>query len=151
MLPLEDFSAPIRNAAMATLPAYLAFFCLENAVRGLVTDRMNETHGSGWWETYCSTGIRDKVGKRRSAEGVNRWHMMRGAENIYYTDFGDLRSIIQSNWVDFEDLFPDQNWVLSRLTELENSRNVIAHMNALDETETTRLRLYLRDWMRQVG
>jgi hypothetical protein len=34
VMPLDDFSPPIRQAAMKTLPAFLAFFCLENAVRG---------------------------------------------------------------------------------------------------------------------
>ena len=77
--------------------------------------------------------------------------MSRGASDIYYTDFGDLRLIIQANWQDFEDLFPHQNWIVSRLDELESSRNIIAHSNTLDERELTRLKIYLQDWMRQVG
>jgi hypothetical protein len=77
--------------------------------------------------------------------------MSRGAGPLFYTDFGDLKSIIQSNWPAFDDLFPDQNWLLARLTELEASRNIIAHMNPLDERENARLGLYLRDWTRQVG
>ena len=66
-------------------------------------------------------------------------------------DFGDLKSIITSNWLDFQDLFPDQNWVMARLAELEASRNIIAHSNVLEEREMTRLRLYVQDWLRQVG
>ena len=51
----------------------------------------------------------------------------------------------------FEDLFPDQNWLVNRLTELEASRNIIAHSNTLDKRELTRVRMYLQDWIRQVG
>ena len=151
VLPLEDFSPDVRRSAMSTLAAYLAFYCLENSIRELITERMTENHGSDWWNTKAPAGIREKVAKRQEAEGDNRWHISRGAGDLYYTDFGDLKSILQSSWTDFSDLFPDQNWVLSRMTELEASRNIIAHMNPLDDRENGRLKLYLQDWTRQVG
>jgi hypothetical protein len=40
---------------------------------------------------------------------------------------------------------------MARLAELEASRNIIAHSNVLEEREMTRLRLYVQDWLRQVG
>lgn len=150
VLPIEDFSAEIRTNAMANLPAYLAFFCLENAVRELIVERMLQQHGSDWW-TKVPRGIADKVASRREKEGNNRWHSRRGAEEIYYTDFGDLALIIQNAWVDFSDLFPDVAWITSRLKDLELSRNVIAHNNLLDKLEVDRIRMYLSDWLRQVG
>jgi hypothetical protein len=151
VLPLEDFSAEIRSKAMSNLPAYLAFFCLENAVRELIAERMDQQHGPDWWETQVAKGIRDKVQNRREKEGTNRWHSRRGAEEIYYTDFGDLALIIQNGWSDFSDLFPDVAWIGNRLKELEQSRNVIAHNNVLDKLELDRIRMYLSDWLRQVG
>ncbi len=151
VLPLEDFSADIRRASMSALPAYLAFFCLENSVRELIAQRLLERRGSTWWEESVPKAVRDRVTGRRDKEGVQRWHVSRGATEIYYTDFGDLKLILQNNWQDFEDLFPHQNWILSRLDELEASRNIIAHSNTLDERELARIRLYLQDWTRQVG
>jgi hypothetical protein len=151
VMRLEEFSSPVRKGAMEALPAYLAFFCLENAVRELIADRLAENHGSAWWPSKVPGTIREKVAKRQGAEGKDRWHMARGAAEIYYTDFGDLKSIITSNWQDFEDLFPDQAWVMARLAELEASRNIIAHSNVLEDREMTRLRLYVQDWLRQVG
>lgn len=151
VLPLDDFSADVRRQSMAALPAYLAFFCLENSVRELVAERLLERRGSDWWMTCTSKAIQDRVATRKAKEGVHRWHVSRGASEIYYTDFGDLRLIIQANWQDFEDLFPHQNWIVSRLDELESSRNIIAHSNVLDERELTRLKIYLQDWTRQVG
>ena len=151
VLPIDDFSVTIRRAAMSALPAYLAFFCLENAVRELINERLTDVRGASWWDTHTSSPLRKKVEDRRDKEGMNRWHVARGAHPIYYTDFGDLRSLLQNNWPDFEDLFPDQNWVLSRIGELELSRNVIAHSNQLDDRELGRIRLYLQDWIQQVG
>lgn len=151
VLPLEDFPPSIRRAAMAALPAYLAFFCLENSVRELVAERLNESHGSNWWDDCASSQVRGKVSKRQEKEGRERWHVRRGEQEIYYTDFGDLKSLITNHFTDFEDLFPDQNWVSLRLDELEASRNVIAHCNVLDDRELGRISLYLQDWIRQVG
>lgn len=151
VLPIDDFSPTIRSAAMTALPVYLAFFCLENAVRELINERMTDVHGADWWESLASSQLRKKVDDRRQKEGANRWHVARGVHAIYYTDFGDLRSLLQNNWTDFEDLFPDQNWVLTRIGELELSRNVIAHCNTLDDREVSRVRLYLQDWIKQVG
>lgn len=151
VMPLEDFSPSIRRSAMVALGSYLAFFCLENAVRELVSERLLEVHGSGWWTKVVPAAVRLRVERRQDSEGQNRWHISRGAAEIDYTDFGDLRLMIQSNWADFGDLFPDQNWVIARLSELEASRNVIAHMNVLDAREESRVRLYLQDWTRQVG
>lgn len=151
VLPLEDFPASVRRSAMSALPAYLAFFCLENSVRELVADRLSENHGSDWWEVCASRPVRDKVSKRQEKEGLDRWHARRGEHPIHYTDFGDLKSLIINNFSDFEDLLPDQNWISSRLDELELSRNIIAHSNILEDRELNRIRLYLYDWARQVG
>lgn len=151
VLPLEDFSGDIREAAMSALPAYLAFFCIENAVRELIRERMSQQHGNDWWDTCVATGIREKVAQRREKEGQNRWHTRRGAHELNYTDFGDLALILQNAWADFSDLFPDVSWITNRLRELELSRNVIAHNNVLDKHELDRIRMYLSDWLRQVG
>ena len=141
VIPLEGFSADTRRAAIQALPAYLAFFCLENSVRELVVERLRENHGSDWWETCTTTELRKKVEGRQEKEGKQRWHVRRGEAEIFYTDFGDLKALIRNNWVDFEDLLPDQHWITARLDELEASRNVIAHSNLLDAVSYTHLTL----------
>jgi hypothetical protein len=151
VLPLEDFSSEIRTGAVHSLPAFLAFYCFENAARELISERMTQQYGPDWWETYASQELRRKVGERRDKEGRNRWHTRRGAQEINYTDFGDLATLVRNNWSDFSDLFPDQNWVSGRFGELEQSRNIIAHNNQLDDREVDRIRMYLADWLQQVG
>jgi hypothetical protein len=151
VIPLEDFSPEIRRSSMHALPVYLAFFCIENGVRELVSQRLLESLGAEWWAEAASEPLKKTVTERREKEGKNRWHVQRGAQEIYYTNFGDLASLIRNNWAYFEDLFPDQNWILQRLSELEDSRNVIAHSNLLEQREIERVRMYLQDWVRQVG
>ncbi|TXK18648.1 Swt1 family HEPN domain-containing protein [Homoserinibacter sp. GY 40078] len=151
VMPLEDFSADLRASAMKALPAYLAFHVFENSAREVVSERLAEKLGPEWWDQAASIKLKGKVEGRQKSEGRDRWHMRRGATEIYYTDFGDLASLIQNNWEHFEDLFPDINWVVSRFDELEKSRNIVAHNNLLEAHEVGRITLYLRDWVRQVG
>lgn len=151
VLPLEDFSPDVRRRAIRSLPAYLAFFCLENSARELIADRLSENHKSDWWKKCVPNSVRNGVADRQEKEEADRWHMQRGASEIYYTNFGDLTAIVRNNWSDFEDLFPDQNWIMSRFGDLEKSRNIIAHNNVLDDREIDRIRMYLDDWIRQVG
>lgn len=150
-LRLEDFSVEIRRSAMKAFPAYLAFFCLENAVREIVSERLGENIGPDWWDSCATKKTRDKVAARQKAEGIERWHARRGEHPIYYSDFGDLQNLITNNWPEFEDLFPDQNWLKARLGELEALRNIIAHSNLVESRDLDRIKLYLEDWTRQVG
>lgn len=151
VMPLEDFAPEIRESAMSALPAYLAFFCFENSVRDVVRERLTERKGPDWWDESATNPLKSKVEKRQESEGKDRWHMRRGASEIHYTDFGDLAVLIRNNWDEFADLFPDLNWVTTRFDELEKSRNIVAHNNVLEAHEVTRISLYLRDWVRQVG
>ena len=151
VMPMEDFSADTRRSGMTALPAYLAFFMLENSARELIGERLSEAHGPGWWDKAATAPIKRNVDSRREKEGKNRWHMQRGASEIYYTDFGDLSSLIENNWDDFSDLFPNREWIKSRFTELEASRNIVAHNNLLEAREIERLKMYLSDWVKQVG
>ena len=147
----EDFSTPIRTQAVKMGALYQAFFCFENAVREFVADRLNESLGADWWQKGTTSAIRQRVEQRRRKEQENRWHSPRGDSEIAYADFGDLSSIITNNWAFFEDVFPDQDWIRTRLADLEMSRNVIAHNGVLNGREITRITLYLKDWVMQVG
>lgn len=58
-----------------------------------------------------------------------------------YADFGDMPGIIINNRADFEDIFDSQDWVKTRFSDLEKSRNVIAQNNVLEDGEVERIRL----------
>jgi hypothetical protein len=150
-ISLDDFSMSIRMQAVKMAALYQAFFCFENSVRELVEQRLAENLGEDWWIQGTTAPIRKKVEDRKAKEAANRFHSPRGDTNIAYADFGDLSLMITNNWTLFEDLFPDQDWVRTRLSDLELSRNVIAHNGVLSGREITRITLYLKDWVMQVG
>jgi hypothetical protein len=128
-----------------------AFFCLENAVRDLITERLLARKGADWWNAAVPTRIKAGVEKLKEKEAKNRYHTARSIALIGYTMFGNLAQIIIANWDDFSDLFPDQAWVTSRFNDLEMARNIIMHTGILPQIEIDRIESIVRDWLRQVG
>lgn len=129
---------------------YTAIHAFENGVRALVTKAMAEEHGESWWER-----VPDKVQKRSKSrmeeDAKNRWHGARGAQDINYCDFGDLVSIIDTNWSIFDDLLGSLEWTKAILNSLERSRNTVMHGGALAKEDIERIGMNIRDWIRQVG
>ncbi len=146
-----DFSPKIIYNATKMSSVFTVFFCLENAVRELIQERLAERFGPTWWNDKIPTKIKDNVEKLKEKEKLNRYHAQRSANNIGYTFFGQLCQIIINNWDDFSDLFPDQHWINSRFNDLEMSRNIIMHTGILPEIEIERIESICRDWIRQVG
>ena len=129
---------------------YQSLYIFENLIRFFIRVTLESKYGTDWWDVKVPSKIVTKVKNRKEKENENRWHSKRNVHNIFYTDFGDLKDVIISNWDIFEDFFPDQHWIASKLQELELSRNIIAHNNPLPKKETDRIKLYFEDWRKQV-
>ena len=148
---IGDFSPRVQTRALQMQHVYVSFFCLENAVRELIAQRLAENHGANWWADRVPGKVRDTVRKLKEKELKNKYHANRSASEIGYTMFGQLGQIIIACWDDFSDLFPDQAWVTSRFNDLEMSRNIIMHTDVLPQSEIERIDSLVRDWLRQVG
>lgn len=148
---LSSVEESIRAGANAMQRAYRILFVLENLVRTLIDERLKDKYGVNWFDAKAPAPMKRKLEDRKSIEEKNQWHAGRNKEPLYYMDFGDLAKLIVNHWTEFEDLLPTQSWVQSRLDEAERSRNVIAHTNILSSEEISRLEMYLRDWIKQIG
>ncbi len=151
LIEIKDFSPQVRFQALRMQHVYVAFFCLENAVRELISQRLIERHGPNWWDSKVPQKIKENVEKLKEKERANRYLSSRAVHNIGYTFFGNLGQIIIANWSDFSDLFPEQAWINSRFADLEACRNIIMHTNVLPEIEIARIDSIVRDWLSQVG
>jgi Swt1-like HEPN len=145
-LPKSMLEEARRMAAV-----YPVVYVFENSVRSLIMNVMSRRYGDKWFETKVSGKVQRRVQERIDNEDRNRWHGKRRSHPIFYTDIEDLESIIDINWADFEDYFPDQVWVKGKIDEIEMSRNTIAHNNPLEDRDITRLKIDLGDWIRQIS
>jgi hypothetical protein len=143
----QDFLVPARRMSLV----YTAISAFENSVRSLTKKILLEAHGAEWWVKSVPDGIRKKAESRHEEEQKIKWHSRRGDDLIAFTDFGQLLSIIVTNWSHFEDLLQRQQWVQHIFDTMERSRNVIMHSGQLPDEDIERLGISIRDWMKQTG
>jgi hypothetical protein len=129
---------------------YSAIHAFENMVRSFVMKAMAEEHGEEWWSKVPDK-ISRKVSNRAEEDAKFKWHGSRGATEINYCDFGDLSSIVVTNWPVFEDILANMEWAKQVLGTLERSRNIVMHGGILDKEDMERIGMNIRDWIRQVG
>ncbi len=143
-----DTDALVDAQRMALV--YTAIHAFENSVRNYVKKAMAEHHDETWWEKVPER-IRRTVVTRMEDDAKFRWHGARGSTEMNYCDFGDLSSIIVTNWTVFEDLLGNVEWAKAVLGTLEKSRNIVMHSGILAKEDIERIGMNIRDWIRQTG
>ncbi len=143
-----QFDEKLRKEASRMTKYYEVFYCLENTIRGLITDIMDNAFGINWWDsTHIPSQTIGEVKKRIKHEkdaGITT----RSNNDIDYTTFGELADIIKMNWSEFGAIFNSQKAVERIMFNLNTLRNNIAHSCPLSEDEVVRLELSVRDWFR---
>lgn len=150
-MPLEILDSDVIAAAKKMASIYTAIAAFENSARKFIQDRLLEEAGADWWIKNVPKAIRDQADKRKKDEEQIRWHGARGASMIYYTQMGDLVSIMQNNLNHFQDHISSIEWARQIFNSLERSRNVIMHSGELSMNDIERVAMNIRDWVRQVG
>jgi hypothetical protein len=144
---LEQVDASIRRNAVRMSEFYKIFYILENDIRNLVQETLDDALGKGWWDSAVPQSVKDSVKRnieRETSEGL----IARSEREIDYTNFGELGEIIKSNWNSFAGIFANTttNGVQRVINKLNLARGPIAHCNMLAEDEVVRLKLTVRDW-----
>jgi hypothetical protein len=144
-----QFPARLREEARKMAIHYEIFYCLENHMRQLITDRLFEL-GADWWTKCVPQSVQDTARKnmdREAQQGVTP----RSELPIDYINFGELGQIISANWPTFGDMLKNKLAVERILAQLNLLRGPIAHCKPLAEDEVDRLELSMRDWFRQMS
>lgn len=144
---LEQVDASIRKNAERMAEFYKIFYILENDIRNLVEETLNDALGEGWWNSAVPPAVRESV-KRNIEREADEGLIARSDREIDYTNFGELGEIIKANWNSFAGIFANTtiNGVQRVIKKLNLARGPIAHCNMLTEDEVVRLKLTVRDW-----
>ena len=97
-----------------------------------------------------SADIRRRVSGRKENEKKNKWKSVRGDSNVFYLDFADIGLIIVNNWNIFSRYFPDQSWISSKINELAECRNHIAHNSYIGSHERDVIRIHFTSILKQI-
>ena len=132
---------------------YMILYLFENSLRAFINKVMSDKHDSDWWtKVSINTNIINKVAGRKKLEGMNKWHVPRGAHEVYYTDLEDLTYFLRKEEMrsEFEKYLDIKLWDTMIDKILKLSRNIVDHHNPLPQREINRLRTILEDWKRQL-
>ena len=147
VVDIELFEQDIRLQARKMADFYLYYYCVENTVRRLISERLSEKHGANWWNAKVPEGVRNEVSARQQKE-KDAVISIRSDDPIFYLNFGELIVIIDSNWDDFSDTIRSKKAMQQVLSSFNMIRNVIAHSCDLNDDEIKRLELLVKDWQR---
>lgn len=146
-----QFEQAVRAEAAEMSENYEVFYCLEQAIRNLITETLEEAEGIGWWNSArVSIEIKNDVSslvRKERDNGITQ----RSEKMIDYTTFGQLSGLITSNWDLFEPTLKSRRGVERVMANLNLLRGSIAHCCPMQEDEKDRLRLAVKDWFRMIG
>lgn len=131
-----------KGRDMATV--YLYLYCIENSLR-LFVEQVAKS------KMTLSSEMKKKISDRKAEAGKKKWLPARGDSDIFYLDFDDLGSIIRSNWKLFKDFFPDQNWIVAKIDELVDCRNLVAHNSYLEDHQRDVVKVYYASILKQLA
>jgi hypothetical protein len=146
-----QFEEKVRREASVMAQHYELFYCLENAIRSLITETLQESAGADWWNSGKIPEAIKKDVSERIKRDVDSGMTRRSDDAIDYTNFGELSIIIISNWDLFGTIFSSKRAVERVMNNLNLLRGPIAHCCPITDDEVTRLELSVRDWFRMIG
>ncbi|WP_250623330.1 Swt1 family HEPN domain-containing protein [Pinirhizobacter soli] len=146
-----QFEHEVRIEASEMSEHYEVFYCLEQAIRKLIVETLQDAAGSDWWKSgrippNIASAAESLVQKERD-NGITP----RSDALIDYTTFGELSVVITSNWDLFEPILKSRRGVERVMASLNLLRGPIAHCCPIQEDEVDRLRLAVKDWFRMIG
>jgi hypothetical protein len=146
LVDLELFDRDIRLEAKRMADFYVLYYCLENTVRRLISERLVDKHGSAWWDTAVPEGIKAAVTDKQERE-KDTVLSIRSEDPLSYVNFGELIGIIEANWASFSDTIRSKKAMQQTLLQFNQIRNVIAHSCSLSANDISRLKLLVNDWL----
>lgn len=146
-----QFEQTVRGEAAEMSEHYEVFYCLEQSIRKLIVETLEEAAGADWWHSgripAIVTASASALVQKERDNGITP----RSDNLIDYTTFGELSVIITSNWDVFEPTLKSKRAVERVMANLNLLRGPIAHCCPIQEDEADRLRLAVKDWFRMIG
>jgi hypothetical protein len=146
-----QFEEMVRKEAADMSEHYKVFYCLEQAIRKLISETLEDAKGPDWWNSGCIPAAVMQSAADNQKRELENGLTPRSELTIDYTNFGELAVIINSNWTEFESTLRNKGAVGRILYGLNLIRGPIAHCCPMQDDEIDRLRLAVKDWFRQIG
>ncbi|MCP1156613.1 Swt1 family HEPN domain-containing protein [Bacillus infantis] len=137
---------------MAEVYTYL--YCIENSLRLFIEKVCKNVYGENYFQDIqLNKQAKEKIENRKESKQNKKWISLRGDSDLFYLDFVELATIIENNWSIFKKFFPNekgQQWIISKISDLANIRNLIAHNSYVEKNEKDLLKSYYNVILKQL-
>ena len=141
----------IKQKGRDMAEVYLYLYCVENSLRLFIEKVAKDEWGEDYFSRInLNRDILSSISQRKQRESKNKWLRLRGGSEIFYLDFKDLGTIVQNNWNLFSSYFPNQGWILTKINELAECRNLVAHNSFIQSHEKDVIRVNYNSILKQL-
>lgn len=143
----------IAEKAKDLSEVYLYLYVVENSLRMFIQNIAIRKYGNNYfYQLKIPQSIQKSIALRKENEEKNKWLSLRGSEELFYLDFKDLAIVISENWELFKACFDSQAWIKTKIDELANIRNLVAHNNSfIDQHNKDVLRINYHQILKQIA
>ena len=139
----------IKGYHMAEVYTYL--YAVENSLRLFIEKVCKNKYGDTYFaQIAVPRSLRDTLRSRKENAENRKWLSIRGNE-LFYLDFKDLGSLIDNNWDLFSTYFPNRDFIIPKLNEMADCRNLIAHNSYIGDTERDLMKTYYTVILKQIS
>jgi len=138
----------VKNEVDQMARVYPYLYVLENSIRTFICTAMVKYHGPDWWNQQVKRQLKDKVRDLKTEEKRNAWHQRRGAREVDYLDFKELKTLINKIKPQLvrDQIIPKEDWINDLIDEVYPSRCVLAHMNPLSKDSIQGVKVRFKQW-----
>lgn len=132
--------------------AYMYLYSVENSLRMFIEIVAKDKYGQDYLkELNFPSALKRTINNRKESASSNKWLSFRGDNDLFYLDFKDLGSIINNNWDIFKEYFNSQDFILPKINEMAECRNLIAHNSFISKTERDLIKSYYNSIIMQIS
>lgn len=122
---------------------YTCLYAVGNSLRLFIEQVSKEEYGECYFdEIKIPNTLRNTIINRIEKAQKNKWLSIRGDPKLFYLDFKDLGALIDNNWKVFKKYFPNKDFIIPKINEMAECRNLIAHNSLVEETEKNVIKTY---------
>jgi hypothetical protein len=141
----------IMQKGEETAEVYLYLYAVENSLRIFIEKVGTVEYGPDFFDSFdVPIDVTRGIESRKKQESKNQWLSIRGDSPLFYLDFKELGTLILNNWELFKNYFPQQSWIATKIDELGNCRNLVAHNSYLGKLERDVIRVNFNSIIKQI-
>lgn len=141
----------IKEKGLYMSEVYTYLYMVENSLRLFIETISKEKYGEEYIEHITiPTSLKRSIISRKEKEEDQKWLSVRGNNDLFYLDFKDISSLITNNWSIFQYYFPSQEFLVQKITEMADCRNLIAHNSFIGKNERDLIKVYYNAILKQI-